>query len=96
MVRNLSPGALVVLESTTYPGITREVLLPIFEQGGERRRSFVFEQGKLHVGEDFYLAFSPERKPLPPAPPVAARDPRDVLELQAHVLEPEVRHGWYA
>jgi UDP-N-acetyl-D-glucosamine dehydrogenase len=46
---NLRPGALVVMESTTYPGTTREVLLPILE--GERRR----------VGEDFYLAFSPER-----------------------------------
>jgi UDP-N-acetyl-D-glucosamine dehydrogenase len=60
VARNLSPGALVVLESTTYPGTTREVLLPIFEQGG-RRRGIVFEGGKLQVGEDFYLAFSPER-----------------------------------
>jgi len=32
--RNLKLGALVVLESTTYPGNTREVLLPIFERGG--------------------------------------------------------------
>ncbi|CAN5874283.1 nucleotide sugar dehydrogenase [soil metagenome] len=45
----LAPGALVVLESTTYPGTTREVLLPIFEGHGRR------------VGKDFYLAFSPER-----------------------------------
>jgi UDP-N-acetyl-D-glucosamine dehydrogenase len=45
----LAPEALVVLESTTYPGTTREVLLPIFERHGRR------------VGEDFYLAFSPER-----------------------------------
>ena len=45
----LAPGALVVLESTTYPGTTREVLLPIFESHGRR------------VGKDFYLAFSPER-----------------------------------
>ena len=47
--RNLRPGALVVLESTTYPGTTREVLLPILEEGGRR------------VDEDFGLAFSPER-----------------------------------
>jgi UDP-N-acetyl-D-glucosamine dehydrogenase len=45
----LRPGQLVVLESTTYPGTTREVLLPLFEARG------------LTVGEDFYLCFSPER-----------------------------------
>lgn len=46
---NLHPGALVVLESTTYPGTTREVLLPILEHIAGR------------AGEDFYLAYSPER-----------------------------------
>ncbi|HYV35950.1 MAG TPA: nucleotide sugar dehydrogenase [Gemmataceae bacterium] len=46
----LRPGQLVVLESTTYPGTTREVVLPILEEKG------------LHVGEDFFLAFSPERE----------------------------------
>jgi UDP-N-acetyl-D-glucosamine dehydrogenase len=46
---SIAPGALVVLESTTYPGTTRDVLLPIFERGGRR------------VGEDFFLAYSPER-----------------------------------
>ncbi len=46
---NLSPGTLVVLESSTYPGTTRELLLPILERGGRR------------VGEDLFLAFSPER-----------------------------------
>jgi UDP-N-acetyl-D-glucosamine dehydrogenase len=45
----LRPGQLVVLESTTYPGTTREVMLPMF-QGR-----------KLTVGEDFFLCFSPER-----------------------------------
>jgi len=49
VAERLAPEALVVLESTTYPGTTREVLLPIFERGGRR------------VGRDFYLAFSPER-----------------------------------
>ncbi len=45
----LQPGQLVVLESTTYPGTTREVMLPILERSG------------LKAGKDFYLAFSPER-----------------------------------
>jgi UDP-N-acetyl-D-glucosamine dehydrogenase len=45
----LRPGQLVVLESTTYPGTTREVLLPLFEARG------------LEPGRDFYLCFSPER-----------------------------------
>lgn len=42
-------GQIVVLESTTYPGTTEEVMLPILESGG------------LKEGKDFYLAFSPER-----------------------------------
>src|SRR5712691_8235034 len=45
----LRKGHLVVLESTTYPGTTREEILPLLEATG------------LKVGEDFYLAFSPER-----------------------------------
>ena len=45
----LRPGQLIVLESTTYPGTTRELLLPTFERRG------------LTVGEDFFLCFSPER-----------------------------------
>ncbi|MFA7290439.1 MAG: nucleotide sugar dehydrogenase [Melioribacteraceae bacterium] len=46
----LKKGQLVVLESSTYPGTTEEILLPLFEEKG------------LKVGEDFYLAFSPERE----------------------------------
>lgn len=45
----LRAGQLVILESTTYPGTTEEMLLPMFEAGG------------LKVGRDFFLAFSPER-----------------------------------
>ena len=45
----LRPGQLIVLESTTYPGTTREAMLPVLEQSG------------LVVGEDFFLCFSPER-----------------------------------
>jgi len=47
--RRLKAGQLVVLESTTYPGTTEELLLPILEETG------------LKVGESFFLAFSPER-----------------------------------
>lgn len=45
----LKPGQLVILESTTYPGTTREIVLPVLERSG------------LKAGSDFYLAFSPER-----------------------------------
>jgi UDP-N-acetyl-D-glucosamine dehydrogenase len=47
--KRLRNGQLVVLESTTYPGTTRECLQPILERSG------------LKAGEDFHLAFSPER-----------------------------------
>lgn len=50
----LHPGMLVVLESTTYPGTTEELLLPMLEKGGSQERP-------CRVGEDFFLAFSPER-----------------------------------
>jgi UDP-N-acetyl-D-glucosamine dehydrogenase len=46
----LRPGQLVVLESTTYPGTTREVVIPILEKSG------------LKAGVDFHVAFSPERE----------------------------------
>jgi len=49
IAQRLRKGHLVVLESTTYPGTTREEVLPILEHTG------------LKVGEDFHLAFSPER-----------------------------------
>jgi UDP-N-acetyl-D-glucosamine dehydrogenase len=50
LARYIHPGMIVVLESTTYPGTTREVLLPKLGK----------EKG-LEVGKDFFLAFSPER-----------------------------------
>ncbi len=50
IAKTLRPGQLVVLESTTYPGTTRDVMLPILASGG------------LNVGKDFFLAYSPERE----------------------------------
>src|SRR5580693_6304836 len=50
IVPHLRRGQLVVLESTTYPGTTREVMRPILERGG------------LRSARDFYLAYSPERE----------------------------------
>jgi UDP-N-acetyl-D-glucosamine dehydrogenase len=60
----LRPGQLVVLESTTYPGTTREVVLPVLESGG------------LRVGEEFHLCFSPERVNPGDATNTLARIPR--------------------
>ena len=50
VAKALRPGQLVVLESTTYPGTTRDVMLPILQQAG------------LTVEEQFFLAYSPERE----------------------------------
>lgn len=49
IAKYLTPGTLVILESTTYPGTTEEVILPMIESKG------------MFAGRDFYLAFSPER-----------------------------------
>ena len=49
MVKYIHPGMLVILESTTYPGTTDELVLPMLTSGG------------MKAGEDFFLCFSPER-----------------------------------
>jgi len=49
IARHLHAGTLVILESTTYPGTTDELVLPMLEKSG------------LQVGQDFFLCFSPER-----------------------------------
>lgn len=49
IAKYLHPGMLIILESTTYPGTTDELLLPMLEKSG------------LKCGEDFFLCFSPER-----------------------------------
>lgn len=49
IAEHLQPGQTIILESTTYPGTTDEVVRPVLEAGG------------LEAGKDFFLAFSPER-----------------------------------
>ena len=49
LAENISKDTLVILESTTYPGTTEEILVPIFEEKG------------FKIGEDIFIAFSPER-----------------------------------
>ncbi len=86
----LRPGQLIVLESTTYPGTTAEVLLPILETSG------------LKCGRDFLLAFSPEREdpgnpeyPTSRIPKVIGADNQDAQEaavaLYAHFVSKLVR-----
>jgi UDP-N-acetyl-D-glucosamine dehydrogenase len=79
---HLRQGQLVVLESTTYPGTTREVMRPILEQGG------------LRSGRDFFLAYSPEREDpgnaqFGPAtiPKVVGGDGADALRLACALYE---------
>jgi UDP-N-acetyl-D-glucosamine dehydrogenase len=58
---NLQRGQLIVLESTTYPGTTEELVLPILEKGG-LKCPLARGTGSENVATDFYLAFSPERE----------------------------------
>jgi len=77
----LHPGQIIVLESTTYPGTTDEVLLPEFESTG------------LRVGQDFFLAFSPER--IDPGNPQfgAKNTPKIVGGITADCTE--LAHAFY-
>lgn len=50
IAKHLRPGHLVILESTTYPGTSRELMIPILEEGG------------LKAGKDFFIGYSPERE----------------------------------
>ncbi len=81
----LRPGQLVVVESTVYPGATRELVLPILEKSG------------LAAGRDFWLAFSPERVdpgnkafPLKEIPTVVGGLDAAAAELTAAFYEPVV------
>jgi len=75
LATSLRPGQLIVLESTTYPTTTRDVLLPVLEKSG------------LRAGTDFFLAYSPERED--PGNPVfsAAKIPKVVGGYDPQSLE---------
>ncbi len=75
VAENLRRGHLVVLESTTYPGTTEEVMLPILEKTG------------LKAGEDFFLAYSPEREDPGNKEYSTARIPKIVGGLTAKCLQ---------
>jgi len=68
---HLQPGQLVILESTTYPGTTEEVLVPILEKGN--RFGLKAARGGDSDGKTFFVAFSPERED-PGNQTVARRD----------------------
>ena len=68
---NLQPGQLVILESTTYPGTTEEVLVPILEKGN--KQALKASRGDATSGKSFFVAFSPERED-PGNQTVARRD----------------------
>jgi UDP-N-acetyl-D-glucosamine dehydrogenase len=75
IAKHLRKGQLVVLESTTYPGTTREELLPRFTAGG------------LSAGTDFFLAFSPERED----PGNAHFDTKNIPKVVGGLDEPSSR-----
>lgn len=71
----LRPGQLIILESTTYPGTTREIVQPLLEDKGQR------------AGKDFFLAFSPEREDPGNANHSAPNIPKVVGGLDPESLE---------
>jgi UDP-N-acetyl-D-glucosamine dehydrogenase len=82
---HLRAGHLVILESTTYPGTTEEVLIPILEKGN--RHGLKASRGDASSGNEFYVAFSPERED-PGNQTVARRDiPKVVGGLNAQASD---------
>lgn len=82
IAKTLRPGQLIILESTTYPGTMRDVVKPILEKTG------------LKSGEDFYLAYSPEREDpgninfeTSTIPKVVGGDGEDALKLACTMYE---------
>ena len=82
---HLQPGQLVILESTTYPGTTEEVLVPILESGN--KKTLKASRGGESDSKSFFVAFSPERED-PGNQSVARRDiPKVVGGLDAKASE---------
>jgi UDP-N-acetyl-D-glucosamine dehydrogenase len=77
----LQPGQLVVLESTTYPGTTEEVMVPMLE--ARNQRGLKVDRGLENEDEVFYVAFSPERED-PGNNTVARRDIPKVVGGVSH------------
>jgi UDP-N-acetyl-D-glucosamine dehydrogenase len=81
----LRAGQLVILESTTYPGTTEEVLIPILEKGN--KNGLKAARGGASNGQEFYVAFSPERED-PGNQTVARRDiPKVIGGLDSQASE---------
>jgi len=82
---HLQPGQLVILESTTYPGTTEEVLIPILEKGN--KQGLKASRGAEANGKSFFVAFSPERED-PGNQMVARRDiPKVIGGLDAQASD---------
>jgi len=85
MAPHLQPGQLVVLESTTYPGTTEEVLIPILEKGNQK--GLKASRGESSGEDQFFVVFSPERED-PGNQTVERRDiPKVVGGLDAQAAE---------
>ena len=85
MAPHVRGGQLIILESTTYPGTTEEVLIPILEHGNPR--GLKASRGETPTGQEFFVAFSPERED-PGNQTVARRDiPKVVGGLDAQASE---------
>lgn len=83
LAKYMHPGMVVVLESTTYPGTTREILLP--RLGDEKG---------LKIGEDFFLAFSPERVDPGREDWTTINTPKVMGGITAHCSD--VAAAWYS
>jgi UDP-N-acetyl-D-glucosamine dehydrogenase len=82
---HLRTGQLVVLESTTYPGTTEEVMVPILEK--ENKNGLKAARGESSASDEFFVAFSPERED-PGNTTVARRDiPKVVGGLNSQASE---------
>jgi UDP-N-acetyl-D-glucosamine dehydrogenase len=84
---HLRPGHLVVLESTTYPGTTEEIMVPILEKGNKHGLKAARKGSSNSSGEQIFVAFSPERED-PGNTTVARRDiPKVVGGLDPQAAE---------